>query len=55
VIDVVNAEQPSLPVLMGAIACEVVPAVYARRHATWKEWDEIGRNSDFPSIEFEAV
>jgi hypothetical protein len=52
---VINADQPSLRVLMGAMACDVVPGVYARRLATWKEWDEIGRNTDFRSIEFEAV
>jgi NAD(P)-dependent dehydrogenase (short-subunit alcohol dehydrogenase family) len=46
---VVDSERPPLRVLMGAMACDVAPGIYERRLVTWKEWDEIGRNTDFPS------
>jgi NAD(P)-dependent dehydrogenase (short-subunit alcohol dehydrogenase family) len=46
-LDVVDAERPPLRILMGAMAGDVVPGVYERRLAIWKEWDEVCRNTDF--------
>jgi NAD(P)-dependent dehydrogenase (short-subunit alcohol dehydrogenase family) len=54
-LDVVDSERPPLRILMGAMACDVAPGVYERRLATWKEWDEIGRNTDFPSDGVDAA
>jgi nucleoside-diphosphate-sugar epimerase len=45
---VVDAERPPLRILVGAIAAGVAPGVYERRPATWKEWDELARSTDFP-------
>jgi NAD(P)-dependent dehydrogenase (short-subunit alcohol dehydrogenase family) len=52
---VVDAERPPLRILLGAMASDVAPSRYERRLATWKEWDEVGRNTDFPKEPQEAA
>jgi NAD(P)-dependent dehydrogenase (short-subunit alcohol dehydrogenase family) len=54
-LDVVDAERPPLRILLGAVACDIAPGVYERRLAIWREWDDVGRNTDFPSTEVEAA
>jgi NAD(P)-dependent dehydrogenase (short-subunit alcohol dehydrogenase family) len=49
VLEIVDAERPPLRILMGAMACDVAPRIYEQRLAVWKEWDELGRNADFPA------
>lgn len=45
---VLDSPEPPLRLLLGGRACDTGPAVTKKRLQEWAEWDEVGRNTDFP-------
>jgi NAD(P)-dependent dehydrogenase (short-subunit alcohol dehydrogenase family) len=44
---VLDAAQPPLRLLLGAMAADAAPAVYQDRLAEWRAWDSLARSADF--------
>lgn len=58
VLDVVDAEQPPLRILVGGQAYDIAQGIYDTRQKTWAGWETISRAADkFPTKAdlFEAI
>ena len=48
-LEIVDANDPPLRILLGAMACDAAPRIYDRRLEEWRRWDRLGRSTDHPS------
>lgn len=46
ILQVVDAEDPPLRLLLGAFATQIVPQLYEQRLKTWAEWRDVSRAAD---------
>ncbi len=50
-LEIVDANDPPLRILLGAMACDAAPRIYDRRLEEWRRWDRLGRSTDHPATE----
>lgn len=50
-LQVLDSPTPPRRLLLGALAADTAPKVYAERLAQWAQWDEVARGADFPAGE----
>ena len=43
ILQVVDSDNPPLRLFLGSWPLEIAPAVYAKRLATWREWEDVSR------------
>ena len=48
-LQVLDHEKPPRRLLLGVLAADLAPTLYAQRLAEWSSWDAVARSADFPS------
>ena len=48
---VLDSPSPPRRLLLGVLAADTAPKVYAQRLAEWADWDDVARGADFPAGE----